>query len=673
MRAPYGSRVWAGPVVYLFALLGTLLLAKDSSRFLAVLLFVASAVVAVVLWGRQNWISAFPPDAAAGTSVNRSRFFYLFGVTIAMLLVVAADVRYAAAPTETFGLAGILWIAGAALLVCSAFFGSHSLRSVSSAPRLLRWPTWEMALLAVLFVLALLSRVWNLTNFPDNIYPDEIMTGTVATQNYISPTTPPPSVFGTVWSGIDLPALWFWVVAVFLKLGGISLAMLRLPAALFGAATVIPLYALLRGTWGRYAAIAGSTIMAFSVSNVHYSRLALNNIVTQFFWATCFFFLLRALRARRPSDWVLAGLSAGLSEYFYYGTRLLPFILAMFVVFLLAAHWKHARQYGGGFLLLAGSYFVGFGPLLLHFIRSPNLYMGRGASLLIWSPHIPIRFADFHTAWKTIWPVLSENLLGISTHSSQDIIFYAPLLLRTEAALLILGVALLLWHWRHPAAFLILVSGLGVLLVGGTLVAYANSVPPLINHWTPGFPAFYVALGVPIGAWATGAQSELEPRLRRILPVTVVIALLLLGWCNLNFYFHRYYADPESLKSKAYRSAQQSYEVQTAQSRYSASLGPNYEVFTVGQSSWPYDPETTRYLVREQKWTLLINPTTDLASITPDNKGVAFLFFPGNEQYQQTTRELFPGGQNGEVISRRGKHLFYTYVLTPPQAQTTRK
>jgi hypothetical protein len=108
--------------------------------------------------------------------------------------------------------------------------------------------------------------------------------------------------------------------------------------------------------------------MAFSVSNVHCSRLALNNILTQFFWATCFFFLLRALRSRRPSDWALAGLSARLSEYFYYGTRLLPFILAMFMVFLLALPWKHARQYPGGFLLLAGSYFVGFGPLL--FIHS---------------------------------------------------------------------------------------------------------------------------------------------------------------------------------------------------------------------------------------------------------------------------------------------------------------
>jgi hypothetical protein len=673
MRALFGPRIWAGPIVYLIALLGTCLLANESGRPWAVLLLVISPMLGVILWGRQRWIPAFPSEATAHIHVNRSRLFYLFGVTIAMLLLLAADLRYAAAPTKTFGLAGILWITGIALLLCAAWFGSRSLVGVSIAQALSRWPAWEIALLAVLFVLALLSRVWNLTDFPDNIYPDEIMTGTVATQSYLSPTTPPPSVFSTLWSGIDLPALWFWFMAVFLKLGGTSLAMLRLPAALFGAATIVPLYALLRETWGRYAAITGSTIMAFSISNVHYSRLALNNIVTQFFWATCFFFLLRALRSRRPFDWVLAGLSAGLSEYFYYGTRLLPFILAVFMVFLLALHSKQTRHYAGGFLLLAGSYLVGFGPLLVQFIRNPNLYLGRGASLLIWSPHIPIGSAEFRRVWKTIWPVLSENLLGISTHTSQDIIFYGPLLLPAESALLVLGFGLLLWHWRHPSAFLILASGLGVLFVGGTLVTSPNSVPPLINHWTPAFPAFYVALALPVGAWATFGKPVLDPGLRWILPVTIGIALLVLGWCNLNFYFHRYHADPEFLKSNAYKSAQQNYEAQTAQSRYSASLGRNYEVFTVGQSPWPYDPVTTRYLVTEQKWRLLTDPATELASITRDNKGVAFLFFAGNEQYEQMTHELFPGGQHGEITTRHGKHLFDTFVLPPAEGQATEK
>lgn len=673
MRARYGPRIWAGVIVYLLALLGTCLLANEIARPWAVLLLIVSALLAVVLWGAQKWIPAFASDAIARTRTNHSRSFYLIRVTTAVLFVLAADLRYALAPNKMFGLAGILWITGIGLLLCCAVFHSYSSSVRSSASRLPRWPAWEIAFLAMLFLLALLCRVWNLRNFPENIYPDEIMTGTVATQSYVSPTGLPPPVFGTLWSGIDLPALWFWLVAVFLKLGGSSLEMLRLPAALFSAATVVPLYALLRGTWGRYSAIAGSTIIAFSISNVHYSRLALNNIVTQFFWATCFFFVLRGLRSRRLSDWVLAGLSAGLSEYFYYGTRLLPFILAVFIVFLLAVHWKQASQYASGFLALVAGYFVGFGPLLVHFNRNPKLYLGRGASLLIWSPHIPISFADFRNAWRTIWPVLSENLLGISTHSSQDIIFYAPLLLPVEGALLVLGVALLLWHWRHPAAFLILASGLGVLLVGGTFVAYPNSAPPLINHWTPAFPAFYVALAVPVGAWTTAVESDLESPLRWILPATLGIALLVLGWCNLNFYFNRYYADPETLKSKAYRSAQRNYQVQTAQSRYLASLGSNHEVYTVGQSSSPYDPVTTRYLVREQKWTQLTNPATQLASVNRDNHGVAFLFFPGNEQYRQRTYELFPGGKQGEITSQDGKHLFYTYVLAPSPGEATQK
>jgi len=71
-------------------------------------------------------------------------------------------------------------------------------------------------------------------DFRNNIDPDEIMTGTVATQSYVNPTNSPPSIFSTLWSGIDLPALWFWLVAVFLKLGGTLLAMLRLPGAFSG-------------------------------------------------------------------------------------------------------------------------------------------------------------------------------------------------------------------------------------------------------------------------------------------------------------------------------------------------------------------------------------------------------------------------------------------------------
>ena len=670
MRSLYCPNLWGGLIVYLISLLATLLLASEPGRPWAITLLAAAAVLAVVLWGHQKWIPTFPPHPTTRIgNANRKHLFYLLGVTGALTLVLAADLRYVADPSETFGLAGALWLAGIGSLLCSAFVGSHSV--CSDALRPTKWTTWEVVVIAGLVVVALLTRVWDLTHFPDNIYPDEIMTGIVATQAYINPTGRSPSIFSALWSGIDLPALWFWIVALFLKFGGSTLATLRLPAALFGAVTVLPLYGLIRGTWGRSAAIAGAVIMAVSASNVHYSRLALNNIVTQFFWATCFLFVLRGLRSRRPFDWALAGLVAGLSEHFYYGTRLLPFIMFMFFGYILAVHWQQARQYLSSFLLLAGSYFVGFGPLLFHFVRHPNLYFGRGASLLIWSAHTPTSLGDFQSVWKTVWAVLSENLLGISTHSSQDIIFYAPLLLPAEAALLVLGVALLLWQWRHPAAFLMLVSGVSVFLIGGTLVGYPNSVPPLINHWTPAFPAFYVALAIPVGAWM--ASDELPARLRWVMPVTLATGLFVLGWLNLDFYFHRYYADPESLKSNQYRFSQENYEVQTAQSRYQASLGPEYDVFTVGQSPWPYDPAATRYLVAGQQWSALPNPSAELPAIRLGNKGLAFLFFRGSEQYQQLTYQLHPGGTDGEVTSHRGKHLFYTYVLAPAQVSALHK
>src|SRR5437899_4499918 len=389
--------------------------------------------------------------------------------------------------------------------------------------------------------------------------------------------------------------------------------------------------------------------MAFSAANVHYSRMALSNITTPFFWAVCFFFLLRGLRRGRPVDWTLAGLAAGISEHFYYGTRLLPFILIAFIAYLLVVHWRQARGYGRqiGWLILG--YLIGFGPLLSYFITHPGLYYGRGAGLMTWN-RIPASWHDLQQMWSTLWPIVSENLLGISTQSAQDIMYYAPLLLPTEAALLVLGVALLMWRWRHPAAFLVLLSGLGVLFVGGTLVLYPNSAPPMPAHWTPAFPAFYAAIAVPVGAWIESADVWLRGRQRWITIAVVVVGLLTLAYANINFYFYRYYADPESLRNERYRAAQRLYEVQTTQSRYMATLGPAYRVVAVGQSPYPYDAEITRYLVQGQEYITIRDPTGQLSLDHVAGNGLAFLIFPGNEQYRELIREHYPPGKERSAI-----------------------
>ena len=275
---------------------------------------------------------------------------------------------------------------------------------------------------------------------------------------------------------------------------------------------------------------------------------------------------------------------------------------------------------------------------------------------------IPASWHDFQQMWNTLWPIMSENLLGISTQSAQDIMYYAPLLLPAEATLLVLGVTLLAWRWRHPAAFLILLSGLGVLVVGGTLVLYPNSSPPMLAHWTPAFPAFYAAIAVPMGAWGGSTEVWLRVTERWITIAIVAIGLVTLAYANINFYFYRYYADPELLRNERYKASQGLYEEQTVQSRYMASLGPAYRVVVVGQSPYPYDAETTRHLVAGQEYAMIRDPQEQLSLEPVAGKGLAFLFFPGNEQYQERIRERYPGGWAGEVRNPVGRHLFYTYV-----------
>jgi 4-amino-4-deoxy-L-arabinose transferase-like glycosyltransferase len=652
-----------GPCAWLFALLGFLLLADESGRWLGVALILLGCTLAVAAWRHVPLPS--PLSASAGTQqshqpeASRSRHVpALTGLALAILLFLLANLQYVADRASTFGPAGVLWLASIGFLVVSCFLWPRSARSHTS-PASDRWPSWEKALFGGLVALAAILRLWGLNNIPFQIMGDEIATARVALDAYGGRTG--PSVFTLLWENIDLPGLWFLTVAKSLEIGGFTLWSLRLPAALFGAATAVPLYGFVRLGWGRGAAIAGTALFAFSAVAVHYSRVTVNNIVTPFFWALCFFFLLRGLRSRRPLDWALAGLAGGLSEYAYYGTRLLPFILVAFFGYLLVTNWRISRSYIGYFGLVAIGYLVGFGPLFARYALDPGLYTGRAQGWLSWD-HIPVDWADFERMLSTLWPIIRENLLGISTHGSQDVFYYAPLLLPTEGALLALGVVLLAYRWRHPASFLALLTAIGVVLTGGTLVIYGAA--PSLNHWTPAFPAIYAALSVPVGAWLAATASSVPTRWRVVAPALIGAGLVVLGLLNVNFYFREYFANPDALLLEDYRGAARYLEVRSAQAHYQADLGPNYTVCILGAEAYLHNPDLP-YLVQGQDYGPIADPGVELPMARMPGKGIAFLFMPGGEQHRELVHRLHPGGEGGEVRGRTGRHLFYTYILAP--------
>ncbi|HMA37824.1 MAG TPA: glycosyltransferase family 39 protein, partial [Chloroflexia bacterium] len=650
-----GRGLWLGPLAWLVALAGTLLLGYDALLPLAEVLLIAGAGLGVVAWSgvapRPVWGPAGAPRPLR--RLDGRRGLSLAGLGLAAAITWQANSRWLAQPNLVFGPAGMLWLLGMGVLLIAALAWPRPAAGPEAAPQpaagLSRRA--EALVFAGLVVLAVGLRTWDLRDFPYTIHPDEILSGQNAITSFLN--GPTPSVFSTIWYAIDLPALWFAGIAAALKIGGISLTVLRLPTAVAGAATVIPFYGFVRMAWGRTAAIAGTAILAVSASNVQYSRVTINNIVTAFFWTVCFFFLLRGLRTRRPLDWVLVGLAGGLSEHAYYGTHLLPFLLLAFAVYLLVVHWRQGWQFLGYFGLVALGYLAGFGPLLAYYTRNPSLYFGRGAGALMWD-HIPRDGADLQRMWDTLWPLFAQNLLGISANPDQGTFYWAPLLFPAEAALLALGVALLVWRWRHPPAFLVLLWGLGVLFVGGTLV---HGVP-FIQHWAPAFPAFYAALAVPIGAWAGSLPRVLSVRRQQLGAAVLALGLLVLAGINVDFYFGHYQVTrPE-------------FEIRAAQARWEADLGTVYRVRTVGRSWQDYSADWNQYLISGQDGGVIYNPAAELPLPGVAGQGLGFVFFPDDEQYLAAVQALYPGGALGEVKSHAGAaHLFYTYVVTPAQAQ----
>ena len=145
----------------------------------------------------------------------------------------------------------------------------------------------------------------------------------------------------------------------------------------------------------------------------------------------------------------------------------------------------------------------------------------------------------------------------------------------------------------------------------------------------------------------------------------MTVGLAILGYANIRFYFFRYYADPDSLRNGRYKAAQTLYEEQTTQSRYMASLGSAYRVVVVGKSPYPYDAEITRYLVQDQEYILAYDPQTQPSLAPVAGRGMAFLFFPGSEQFMDAIRERYSGGTAAEVRNPVGRHVFYAYVVKP--------
>ncbi len=318
---------------------------------------------------------------------------------------------------------------------------------------------------------------------------------------------------------------WFYPIVQAGSVGvfGAGLGALRLPSIIVGALTVPAIYFLARTLFDRRTAIIAALLLTTFPPHVHFSRLALNNIVDPFLGTLALAFLFRGLKNGRRSDYVMAGAMLGLTQYFYEGGRLLypPLLIVSFIIgwLLLKRGRADLRHAAFGLLvavLIAAPFYYTLFAAKASFIPRMNqegitpTELNNTVNNLVTPDKVYQRFAH---------PFLMYT--GVSDFSW----FYGgyhPIVLRYFVPTFLLGLAVLLWRWRLLGALPLLIWLLATSL-GNVFIRD--------SAWTPryvvAFPAVVLLMAIGLRhvlplIW----PEESRPRLRQraiILLLTVMV------------------------------------------------------------------------------------------------------------------------------------------------------
>ncbi|HEX8598916.1 MAG TPA: glycosyltransferase family 39 protein [Chloroflexia bacterium] len=646
--------IWLGFLAFLVGVGGEVLLFQEAQRAQGAVLLLLAMLLGLVAWSdtRDTPLLTFPLEQARKAITLRPDLMLRFaGIGVSLGLLWGSFQAFWAQPQEFFGLQGWLWLGsmGILLISCAGWYSPESREALGP-----RWTTRETAVLAGILVLALAVRLIGLEEIPWQVEGNEYTTFKESMAFYANPPT--TSLFTTVFLGTGMPSLWFFPEGLLMRIFGPDLGGARVWPALTGALLVLPTYAMVRLNWGRTAAGIAAFMMAISAVAVHYSRNTLPNIGTALWWGVCFYFLLRGLRTRRPGDFVWAGLAAGTSMYTYYATRLLPYVLVAFLLYMLVFHFRATRERLGHFALLGAGFLAGFGPLLAYMIHNPQMWSGRGESSLLIPLKIPTTGEELAHIWNVLSFEITQNFLSLSAIASRDEFYWAPFMLPLEAVLLLLGVGVLLWRWKQPATFLVLLWAASILGISSIILSPTNPNPNF-SHWTPAFPAFYIALALPLALWLRALRHTGRRVWVRTGQAVVAAGLLVSAGANAYFYLVTY--PPKVVTNEAIRAVQ---------GRYMERLPSDTLVRFTGCCWGSFDYEYAWMMASHLTVGQLTNPARGLPLVGSPEHNHDFVFTGQLLPYLPVVQEYYPEGELLDLKAPDGSVVYNVWRVKAADA-----
>lgn len=564
------------------------------------------------------------------------------------------------APRSSYAAPLLAWFMSTALLVVA---WAEPLPAPPALRGWLRAHRREIAAVAGLTLVAAGLRLWLLGAAPFTLGGDEASAGLFMRRVAAGEALNPFAL------GFDYPALSLIAKALPARLLGFSVASLRLGDALFGALAVPMLYLFARRQHGRRTAFVAATLLAAYHFHLHYSRIAENVAIDTFFFTATLTALLAGLRpppeAGEPRIWpfVLAGVLAGLDQYIYTGSRLLPLLIAAYLGYLWLVEPRRLRGAGAPLALMGLTFLIVAGPILLFALQHPNEYNARLNQVGVFQSGWLARETTIRgqSAPLILWDQFRRALFAFGLFPDRSSTYGpgTPLAGPPMAIFLYLGLALATWRWRQPRFALVALWFWAVLLSGGVLTVN----PPSSNRLVALTPA--VALLAAIGLHTTVrllvlALRPAAPHRWRWL-LLGVLTLVIVGR-DLNFYFRDYLPTNRFGGAEAMAATLLGAEVRAQRQRPTLYLHGAPRLFSGISTLGFLAPGLEATDITEP----VNDPTVVRARVAPGRPAL-FVFLPERFGELTAVSAAFPGGDLREVRSPDGREvMYYSYFVPNP-------
>jgi 4-amino-4-deoxy-L-arabinose transferase-like glycosyltransferase len=582
-------------------------------------------------------------------------------------------------------LALLTWSAAIGLLIAGAWRLTPpypaGARPLARGLRLDRALVWELAAVLAVALLGLALRMYAIERIPWNFGGDEGEMGSYAREILAGNIRDP---FATGW--LSHPNLWFFLQALTLRAFGNTIFGLRMLSALIGAATVLALYVFARPLYGRRVALLAAALLATYHFHIHFSRLGVNNIVDPLAALVAFAAFLYGMRKCAPLGFALAGVTLGLAQHFYMGSRLAPLVVAAVLVHQLI--FDRAKLWGlrWHLALLALGFLLGFGPLMNYFVSHPLDFTARLAMVGVFQTDW---FAQQRASGLSAAKILLDqayNGFGAWTWQPDRSAWYdprIPLLDRASALLFLFGLGITITNWRRIDAAMLLAWLAGTAVFGGMLLVNAPESPRYVTS-APAvclLVAFALEMLVMLlrgagsmiaarvelrgkaaedaDAEAAAASAAHADRLNRRLGqagwgLAGLLALLLSLW-NVNFYFREY--TPRNTYGWF------NTEVATTIGQYLALRSDPVFVYFVGGPVMYYGNASIRFQAPDVPGIDVLDSIGSGEALPepPDGRRPIFIFLPHRAGELAAAAASYPNGSTQQVRASNGDPLMTIY------------